>query len=46
MDFDLGGAAQVLDLPGVNGLLKSAINEAIADNLVLISTITLDDFSK
>jgi len=34
LDFDLGGAAQVLDLPGINGLLKSAINDAIAEHLV------------
>jgi hypothetical protein len=42
MDFDLGGAAQVLDLPGVNGLLKSAINEAIADHLVSNSPTKLE----
>ena len=34
LEFDLGGAAQVLDLPGINGLLKSALNAAIADQLV------------
>lgn len=34
LEFDLGGAAQVLDFPGLNGLLKSAINDAIADHLV------------
>ena len=34
LDFDLGGAAQILDLPGINGLLKSAIDDAIAEAVV------------
>ena len=29
LDFDLGGAASILDMPGLNGLLKDAIQQQV-----------------
>ncbi len=49
LDFDLGGVASILDLPGLNGMLKDAIHEQIALNLILpnkVAIVLTDKVSK
>ena len=41
LNFDLGGAASILDLPGLNSLLKDAIHDQIGLNMILPSKITV-----
>ena len=34
LDFDLGGAASILDMPGLNGLLKDAIQQQVNNHWI------------
>ncbi len=41
LDFDLGGAGNLLEIPGLNGLLKGAIDDQIARHLVVPNRISV-----
>ena len=41
LDFDLHGAANFLDLPGLHGMIRSVVTEAIKTQLVYPNKITI-----
>ncbi len=41
IDFDLGGAANLLEIPGIHGLLMGAIDDQVAKNLVLPNKLSI-----
>ena len=41
LDFELGGAANLLELPGLNGMLKDAIHDQIAQKMLLPNRIAI-----
>lgn len=41
INFDLGGAASILDMPGLNSMLKDAIHDQIGLNMILPNKITV-----
>ena len=41
LNFDLGGAASILDMPGLNSMMKDAIHDQIGLNMILPNKITV-----
>ncbi len=41
LDFDLGGAGNLLEVPGLNGLMKAAIHDQIAAHLILPNRVAV-----